>query len=64
MWWSSKPEQQTAQDDKKMQSENQQTLAGIEQLVQKINAANGHDQANAESMQRYLQRLRKEGSGR
>lgn len=47
-----------------MQSENQQTLAGIEQLVQKINAANGHDQANAESMQRYLQRLRKEGSGR
>lgn len=62
-WFSKSPGPQEAQDQKKVLAENTQALAGMEMLVQKINASNSQDQQIDTSMEDYLNRLRREGRG-
>lgn len=64
--WTGKDEslQTDMANTEKLLAADKQTLSGMEALVIQLNAGNRAETRDDLSMQRYLQRLRKEGSGR
>jgi len=64
MWNPFKSKEKAQQDDTdKLKAENEQVLAGLSTLAQRVQMPGDPTADDALEMQKYLERLRREGSG-